>query len=157
MNDVLLLSHFRQAAEGTCLPACVRMVLDYLGQKYSEEEIARVLGTREFGTPSFAVQRLAALDFQVTYREWSVSQLLTAIQARSPLIAFVRTAFLDHWTIDVAHAVVVVGAVENQQFWIHDPARSTGPLTVAWNGLLAAWAEFSYRGAVITAQAKRNS
>ena len=132
------------------MPACVRMVLAHLGRELSEDAVSRVLGAQEFGTPSFAVQQLAALNLQVTYREWSVSQLIAALQAGNPVIVFVRTAFLDHWTRDVAHAVVVVGAAENQQFWIHDPAWPDGPLAISWDGLLAAWAEFSYRGAMIT-------
>lgn len=46
--------------------------------------------------------------------------------------------------------MVVVGAEEGQQFWLHDPALSAGPVSVSWNGLLAAWAEFGYRGALIS-------
>ena len=150
MSDLISLPHYQQSAEGYCLPACARMVLAYLGLELTEAEVSRTLGAQEFGTPSFAVQRLTALNLQVTYREWSVAQLLDALQAKAPVLVFVRTAFLDHWTNDVAHAVVIVGATENQQFWIHDPAWPAGPQAVSWDGLLAAWAEFSYRGAAIT-------
>jgi ABC-type bacteriocin/lantibiotic exporter with double-glycine peptidase domain len=150
MSDLISLPHYQQSAEGYCLPACARMVLAYLGLELTEAEVSQTLGAQEFGTPSFAVQQLTALNVQVTYREWSVAQLLDALRAKAPVLVFVRTAFLDHWTNDVAHAVVIVGATENQQFWIHDPAWPAGPQAVSWDGLLAAWAEFSYRGAVIT-------
>jgi len=150
MSDVLLLPHFQQSAVGYCLPACVRMVLAYLGLERSEAKVSRTLGAQEFGTPSFAVQRLAAPGLQVIYREWSISQLLVALDAGQPVILFVRTGFLDHWQEDVAHAVVVVGAEEKRQFWLHDPVLPTGPLSVSWNGLLAAWAEFGYRGTTIS-------
>jgi hypothetical protein len=93
---------------------------------------------------------LTALGLEVVYREWSIPQLLAVLAAGQPIILFVRTGFLDYWQEDVAHAVVVVGAEENQRFWLHDPALTTGPLSVSWNGLLAAWAEFEYRGAVIS-------
>jgi ABC-type bacteriocin/lantibiotic exporter with double-glycine peptidase domain len=125
------------------------MVLAYLGLEYSEAEISRVLGTQEYGTPSFAVQRLTKLQIQVIYREWSISEFSSALDAGQPVIIFVRTGFLDYWQEDFAHAVVVVGVVQDQQFWVHDPARSTGPLVVSWNGLLAGWAEFGYRGATL--------
>jgi hypothetical protein len=36
---------------------------------------------------------------------------------------------------------------ENQRYWLHDPALPDGPTSVLWQGLLAAWAEFGYRGA----------
>ena len=64
------------------------------------------------------------------------------------MILFLRTRFLDHWQHDVAHAVVVMGYEENQRFWLHDPAFRQGPTAVSWEGLLAAWAEFGYRGAM---------
>ncbi len=149
MSDVLSLPHFQQSAEGRCLPACVRMVLAYVGLEYSEAKVSSTLGAREFGTPSFAVQRLTALGLRVIYREWSIPQLLVALNARQPVILFVRTGFLDYWQKDVAHAVVVVGAEEGQRFWLHDPSVPTGPLSVSWDGFLAAWAEFGYRGAAI--------
>jgi len=149
MSDLISLPHYQQSAEGYCLPACARMVLAYLGLELTEAEVSQTLGAQEFGTPSFAVQQLTALNVQVTNREWSVAQLLDALRAKAPVLVFVRTAFLDHWTQDVAHAIVIVGAVENRQVWIHDPMWPTGPLAVSWDGLLAAWAEFSYRGAAI--------
>ncbi len=149
-NIPTLFEHLQQSAEGYCLPTCVHMVLSYLGLEYSEDEISRTLGSQEFGTPSSAVEKLTTLDLQVVYREWSIPQLLSSLNTEQPIILFVRTGFLDHWQEDVAHAVVVVGAEENQRFWLHDPALPTGPLSVSWNGLLAAWAEFGYRGASIS-------
>lgn len=126
------------------------MVLAYLGLARSEDEISQILGTQEFGTPSFAIQRLRAQGLRVTYREWSIPQLMTALDAGQPVILFVRTGFLDYWRKDVAHAVVAVGVRESQQFWLYDPALPSGPQVVSWNGLLAAWAEFGYRGAYLS-------
>jgi len=150
MNVRLQIPHFQQSAEGYCLPACVRMVLAYWGLSRSETAIRRVLGTRVFGTPTFAVERLRQWDVQVVYREWTVPQLLTMLEMGQPVILFLRTGFLDYWQQDVAHAVVVVDYEENQRFWLHDPALSTGPVAVSWHGVLAAWAEFGYRGAALS-------
>ncbi len=36
------------------------------------------------------------------------------------------------------------------RFWLHDPALSTGPIAVSWHSVLAAWAEFGYRGAALS-------
>lgn len=152
MSDFLPAPHFQQSAEGYCLSACVRIVLAYLGIERTEAEISQALGAQEFGTPSFAIQRLTGPGLQAIYREWSVSELLSALAAKQPVIVFVRTGFLDYWQEDFAHAVVVIGAIQDQQFWVQDPARPTGPVIVSWNGLLAAWAEFAYRGAVIFKQ-----
>lgn len=59
----------------------------------AEIEVSRVLGTQEFGAPSFAVQRLVALNLKVTHREWSTSQLLEALEAKTLVLVFVRTRF----------------------------------------------------------------
>ena len=149
MTLPLQVPHFQQSDEGYCLSACVRMVPAYWGLQRSEAEIRRLLGARTFGTPSFAVQRLAQWGAQVLYREWSMAQLLNALEDKQPVIIFLRTAFLDHWHQDVAHAVVLAGCEENLRFRLHDPALPNGPLAVSWNGTLAAWAEFDYRGAAI--------
>ncbi len=103
MSNGLPLPHFQQSAEGYCLPACVCMVLAYLGLEHSEAQVSRILGSQEFGTPSFAVRRLISLGFQVTYREWSISQLLTSLDVKQPVILFMRTGFLGYWQEDVAH------------------------------------------------------
>lgn len=44
--------HYRQSSPGACLPACARMVLAALGDERTEAQLATVLGSYEFGTPS---------------------------------------------------------------------------------------------------------
>lgn len=126
------------------------MILASLGINRTEAEIGKILGTQDYGTPSFAITRLNALGVKINYREWSISELIAELDAGNPVIVFVRTGFLDHWTTDVAHAAIVVSAIENERFSIHDPALESGPTSVSWDGLLAAWAEFGYLGATIT-------
>jgi len=126
------------------------MVLANLAIDLSEEEISRIIGASDFGTPSFAIQKLATLNLQVDYREWTVPALLSALTEHKPVIIFVRTGFMDYWESDFAHAIIVVGAILDERFWVYDPAQADSPLSVSWDGLLAAWAEFGYRGATIT-------
>lgn len=125
------------------------MILDDLGLYFTETQISHILGTREGGTPGYAVKNLATVGLRATYQSWSISQLLVALDQGRPVILFVRTGFLDHWKEDLAHAVVAVGYQEEQAFLIHDPALVAGPTAVSWNGLLAAWIEFRYRATTI--------
>lgn len=127
-----------QSADGQCLPACARMVLAYLGFELTEAEIGRIMGAKEYGTPSFAIQKLTVLGVQVNYQEWSFPALLAALQNQQPLIIFVQTGFLDYYQEDFAHALVIVGSTADHQFWVYDPAYQTSPLAVSWDGLLAA-------------------
>jgi hypothetical protein len=128
------------------------MALAFHDISRTEQEIALEIGAKPYGTPSFAVQRLTLPGLRLIYREWTISALLTTLQTGNPLIAFVRAGFLDYWDKDFAHAVVVAGAVENERFWVYDPAKEKSPLSVSWNGFLAAWVEFSYRAAAIVAE-----
>jgi ABC-type bacteriocin/lantibiotic exporter with double-glycine peptidase domain len=149
MPNLVQLPHYQQSAAGYCLPACIRMILASHGIHRSEQEIARMIDAKPHGAPSFAVRRLEALKVQVDYRSWSITDLLASLNAGTAVIAFLRTGFLDYWQEDVAHAIVVVGAEPDQNFWVHDPMLASGPIATLWNGLLAGWAEFSYRGATI--------
>ena len=149
MSKVLPVLHFQQSDEGYCLPACARMVLNYLGLEWKEASISQILGTKRYGTPSFAIERLSDPALQVIYQEWSVAELLSMLAAGRPVIVFVQTIFLDYYQEDFAHALVIVGAVPDQHFWVQDPAQPTGPMTISWDGLLAAWSEFDYQGTVL--------
>ena len=149
MSSLLPVPHFQQSDEGYCLPACARMVLSYLGLERDEADISQILGAKKYGTPSFAIERLSDPDIEVIYQEWSVAELLAMLDAGHPVIVFVRTIFLDYYQEDFAHALVIVGAALDQHFSVQDPAQLTGPLNVSWDGLLAAWSEFDYQGAVL--------
>jgi hypothetical protein len=42
------------------------MVLSYLGLERAEaDDISQILGTKKYGTPSFAIERLSDPDFKV--------------------------------------------------------------------------------------------
>lgn len=149
MTTILSVPFFQQSAHGYCLPACARMVLAYLGVEHTELELSKVLGTRKMGTPSFAIERLTALGIQVEYGSWKTEHLVPVLVQGQPVIVFVQTGFLDYWKENFAHAIVVVGATDNEQFWVHDPAQPQGQIQVSLNGLFAAWGEFEHKAAVL--------
>lgn len=156
-TTILPVPFFQQSTTGYCLPACARMVLAYLEVEHTELEISKVLGTRKMGTPSFAIERLTAWGYQVEYRSWSPEELLPVLTQGQPMIVFVQTGFLDYWDENFAHAIVVVGATDNEQFWVHDPAQQQGPLKVSLNGLFAAWGEFDYKAAILQVMPQKRS
>jgi ABC-type bacteriocin/lantibiotic exporter with double-glycine peptidase domain len=150
MSEVVIhLPHYQQSAPGYCLPACASMVLAGIGKSYSESKLSQVLATDEAGTPSFAITKLSKLSLDVDYRIWSVAQLAVTLTDHHLVIAFVQAGFLDHWEVDAAHAVVIVGIEIDRCFWLHDPVLAVGPTAVSWDGMLAAWFEFAYRGATL--------
>ena len=149
MSDVLPVPHFQQSSEGFCLPAYARMILGYLGLEQDEASVGQILGAKKYGTPSSAIERLNDSDIEAVYQEWSAAELSSMLEAGHPVIVFVRTIFLDYCQEDFAHALVVVGVTTNQRFWVQDTAQPAGPIDVSWDGLLAAWSEFDYHGAIL--------
>lgn len=126
------------------------MVLAFLGKEFSERKVRRLLNSKPHGTPGFATQKLTKIGINVTYQEWSVPSVLQLLDAGFPLIVSVRTEFFDYYADDFAHAVVIIGADQAAHFWVNDPYQPEGSSIVSWDGLLAGWAEFSYRGSLLT-------
>ena len=149
-KDRLPVPHYRQTADGQCLPACARMVLAYLGRELEEAQIARLLRSRSFGTPVPNIRYLESLGLSVIFGQMSVSRLQAHLQKDTPCILFIQAGELPYAESEGFHAVVVVG-LRGQTVYINDPALDTGPSAVSLDDLRLAWSEFEYEGAVITA------
>jgi ABC-type bacteriocin/lantibiotic exporter with double-glycine peptidase domain len=148
-NDWLPVPHYRQSADGQCLPACVRMVLAYLERELSEAQVAKLLRSQSFGTPAPNVRYLESLGFSVTYGPISLARLRAYVQNGKPCIVFVQAGDLLHSGSEGFHAVVVVGVGEHSVY-VNDPASDVAPQSVPLDHLMLAWSEFEYACAVIT-------
>ena len=147
-NVLLPAPRFEQSRDGACLPACVRMALAYGGDTREEAEVARLLGTKSYGTPISHVSRLQDWGYEVAVANLSRPKLEALLDAGVPVIARVWTPMLDYWPIDTSHVVLVVGYDEVAVF-INDPAFADTTRIVPWDAFLAAWAEFDEMGVVI--------
>jgi len=140
--------HSEQSRDGACLPACVRMVLAYLGDDRSEAEIALLLGTKTYGTPISRVVRLRTWGYLGDIGSLSQQELVSHLDRNTPVIARVWTGFLAYWSQATAHVVVIVGYNERQVL-INDPGMPHAPVSVVWDEFLMAWAEFDETSVVI--------
>ena len=147
-SDWLTVPHFRQSRDGRCLPACARMVLAYLGHDYAEEDLARLLRTRSFGTPADNIRLLSQLNCSVVFEQGTEADLRRHLTRGLPCIIFLKTEILPHWQIEDAHAVVLVGLAD-ETVYINDPAFDGAPVSVPLQNFLLAWSEFDYEYAVI--------
>lgn len=76
----LSVPHFQQATSYTCLPACVRMVLSFLGYGHTESELATAFGTVPLlGTPPENV--VSALEEMGYHALWFENQITDRISA----------------------------------------------------------------------------
>lgn len=147
-NALLPVPHFEQSRDGMCLPACVRMILQYWGYQASETEIARHVETKSFGTAITNVIRIRRLGYQVNFGSLTQVQLETYLISGKPVIARVWADMLDYWDAATSHVVVVVG-FDDKYIYLNDPAFAEAPRRVLWDGFLAAWAEFDETAAAI--------
>lgn len=119
------------------------MVLNYWGQPATEEQLARQLETTQLGTPGSRLLRLNSPSFQVFFGPLTLPLVRSNLAKGRPVIALVRTIFLDYWSEDLAHAVVVVG-FDDEMVLLNDPAFERAPQRASITGFLAAWCEFDY-------------
>jgi ABC-type bacteriocin/lantibiotic exporter with double-glycine peptidase domain len=148
-NDWLPVPHCKQIRSGACLPACIRMVLLYLGLDVSEARLAQMLGTRTFGTPAGNIVRLEKLGVRIKFGSFSESALRHHLHNGIPCIVLVQTESLPYWSDETYHAVVLVGLTEDTAY-LNDPATDVVPQAVSLQAFLLAWAEFDNLAAVIT-------
>ncbi len=148
-NVLLPVPHFEQSRDGSCLPACVQMVFSHLGDERSEANLAKLLGTKEYGTPIRNVESLREDRYDVQVGQLTRTELESYLSEGTPVIVRVWTTMLDYWNVTTSHVVVVVGYDETTVF-LNDPAFPKAPQQVVWNAFLAAWAEYDETAVVIS-------
>src|SRR5258708_6327508 len=131
--------HYKQEFPYSCAAACSRMVLAHYRCDHPEDELRQLLGTTPHGTPARALLRLAPLGVDVQLRFAHLGELSSLLEAGVPPIVFVNTGFLDYWTYDCAHVLVVVG-LEVTTVAVNDPLMDSGPRQTSLSGFHAAWA-----------------
>jgi ABC-type bacteriocin/lantibiotic exporter with double-glycine peptidase domain len=141
--------HYKQSKPGACLPACVRMVLADLGGKYSEAQLAKAMGSFEFGTPASRVTRLNKLGYQVKFGPFSLKELQAYLEQGLYPIVFVYADFLPWADFEGFHALVLA-EVTATDVALLDPALDSGPTRLSIDGFLLAWEEFDSLAAVIS-------
>lgn len=139
---------YKQSYPGRCLPACVRMVLAYYGDKREEDDLARLLQSRRFGTRASNVRRLEVIGYSVTYGQTTLAQLKDHLANNIPPIVFLQTGPLPYWEENVNHAVVLVGMTVDQAY-VLDPAFDSVQ-SIPLDAFQLAWSDFDYTFAVVT-------
>jgi ABC-type bacteriocin/lantibiotic exporter with double-glycine peptidase domain len=145
---LLSIEHRRQEERTGCLAACAQMALEVIGIRQSQQDLNRMLGMTEAGTPSPRVKRLNRQGVAVVYDTGDEHVLRTAIDRGLPPIVFLLSGDLPYWRVNLRHAVLMVGYSEDEVF-LNDPAFADSPKGVSWGDFLLAWSEFDYRYALV--------
>lgn len=128
---------FHQETDYSCVPACLRMVLESLGMSKSEEELRALCDCTALATRAGdAVIAVRELGFTKT-RKYNLDVDLLKEQLGLGLypIAFIGVRITAH-SYPETHAVVVVDIAENNVSLL-DPLR--GEITLAQEAFLNEW------------------
>jgi ABC-type bacteriocin/lantibiotic exporter with double-glycine peptidase domain len=147
-NAWLPVPAYKQSRDGRCLPACARMILAYFDDERSEDDLARLLQSRSFGTAANHIRLISRLGYTVTFEQGTEADLQRHLARNLPCIIFLKTDTLPHWATEDSHAAVLVG-VTPELVYLNDPAFDQNPQAVPLPNFLLAWSEFDYAYAVI--------
>lgn len=119
------------------------MVLSHHRVEISEVEARRILKTKPYsGTHPVNLLRLSDLGFDGWPYEGTEAELRQRISSGLPVISFLWTGALHHWTryggVDYIHAVVVVGYTEDMVS-VHDWVMDDGPIEISWVEFKESW------------------
>ena len=141
--------HYKQSSPGACLPACARMVLAAMGDECTEQRLATILGSYEFGTPASRVTRLVERGYQVQFGSSSLDELQSSLKHNLFPIVFVRADLLPWAEFGGFHALVLTD-ITSTDVALLDPALDDGPTWLSQEGFLLAWEEFDCLAATIS-------
>ncbi len=150
MPKVLLsIPHQPQQGDGDCLAACAAMALAHLGREIDYPRLLQLLKVKPHGAPAGNIRLLATLNLNVIYSQTDLAGLEAMLQQGQPVITFVRTGELPHWTYTTDHALLVVG-YDKDQLHLNDPDRDEAPIAVPRGDFELAWLERDYYYALVT-------
>ncbi|MGH7596445.1 MAG: cysteine peptidase family C39 domain-containing protein [bacterium] len=147
------LSCLPQETENSCLPACIRIVLRYLGYDFAESEIRTACETTHSGTGhEQAAAGIFRLGFNATKLENAPLGMIDKFLRQSkPVIALLHVSHLPYTRQQTGLHAVVVNGSENDYISFIDPARGE-EIEIDLDTFLAAWDERGRLGLVIESE-----
>lgn len=140
---------YRQEHAHTCVPACLRMVLDFFGTALTEDELAERCGTTLLGTGRVELAQ-AAIGLGLTAQladHLARDDVQTQLSQGRPVIAWLDPSLLYPGVFGCTHAVVIVG-LESNTVHYHDP-KTGADVAVAWPQFHAAWDRRQRKGVIL--------
>lgn len=112
-----------QETPSTCLPACLRIVLRYYAQDFSEANIAGACQANRRGVRfEHAVKFIQSLGLEIThFKDGGLHDLFDYLAVDQPIIVALGAEHLPYAGDRTSHAVAVCGLEEDNVIFI-DPA-----------------------------------
>ncbi|MDZ7291620.1 MAG: C39 family peptidase [candidate division KSB1 bacterium] len=117
--------HHKQQLDMSCLPACAKMLLDFIGNTIEEATLRELLETDHFGgTPALNILALNASlpEVKAEIHYWSFVDLQEYLEARRhPCIVAVGTNSLPQWKGKNCRHAVIVHGFDDKHIFLNDP------------------------------------
>lgn len=135
--DLPLLKHEQ---DFTCVPACIRIVLQHLGVELPEAKITEACNATPLGMDQFeASDGIIALGFRATVIEnASFDEVIEFLRKKHPVIVLVSVKFLPYAKGQKGSHAVVVNGFDQDSVFLVDPARGE-EINLAVDTFLKAW------------------
>lgn len=140
-NVYIKKTHYKQETAFSCIPACVRMVLEFHSIVMREAELRAKFKTKSYGTHIVNLLNLnhESYGIQTKIDFWSIAELKEFLQKfQTPCITLIRTEFLKHWESKCSHAVVVVG-FDDEHIIVNDPYFDEKEFRIPFDDFTNAW------------------
>jgi ABC-type bacteriocin/lantibiotic exporter with double-glycine peptidase domain len=141
--------YYRQEQPHTCVPACLRMVLEFFGTTITEEDLVQRCGTTLLGTGRMEMAQAAA-TLQLAARvvnHLSREDVELCLSQGWLLIAWIDPSLLYPGLFACSHAVVLVG-LEPGSVTYHDPEAGADRIA-SWEQFHAAWERRQRKGVIL--------
>jgi len=132
--------HHKQETDFSCVPACLKMLLEFFNIKVSESDLRLRLKTKPFGTHIINILSLGeSYGIQAKIEFWSLEELKAYLNNyKVPCIALVWTEHFAHWKQNCLHSVVVIG-YNDESVIINDPNFEEKDYYIPFNDFISAW------------------
>jgi ABC-type bacteriocin/lantibiotic exporter with double-glycine peptidase domain len=145
VRQMITVPYYKQEKPYSCGPACLRMVLEYLGLKFTENELIQICGTTRLGTAYFRIGEVAeSLNFEAETFSQIEREGLDRLLEEGPVIALMDPSKLYGGISGIGHFVVIIGKEERQVVY-HNPIMGEA-LKINAERFFQAWQEFDLRG-----------
>ena len=114
--------YYKQEEWYTCGPACLRMLLKYIGTSAPEEDVAKACGTTELGTtPLQLVKGSKVFGFDAdAFKNVDIDYLKNTLENGNPVIVLLDAGILYGGIQGFGHFIVITG-FDNNNITYHDP------------------------------------
>ena len=141
MSFNIKVPYFKQENWYTCGPACLRMVLAYIGIIKTENEVTEACNTTELGTTPIQIaetfQKFGVIASSV--KNANIDDLKHEIEEGRPVIVLIDPSHMYGGISGFGHFIVIVG-FEDEKIIYHDPDEPNGEyIKYELEAFLKAW------------------